>query len=454
MRRIETINETILIIILCVTRGPISLEGGSMNNQWSASATPVQNGSRLFDPFDVDTYKQAFQDFNALCIEDKKKYKGVEEYITQKTGIVCTPLNQNYKKLHEEIISRLSNPLAIEPLVIDTVFQRDLIINLLSSLENENYIKEIYKCKKKKVKNGLNTEEASILLDCLRQGHSLLQAGQKAELLAKPLIDFYAASAYAYAIIVVNSPLHKSIKTLKGSHGHTYNHKDGVIEFGGNIPSGTFLDLMASIPLAQIIDQNTKINYSLLPSLDFVQKNYVKIPLEALLSMIPELRDSYKRVDSQHCMTHQVKLDYENNNGKTIYNFFVGDGIDKPDREKLERSFNTSSIIEMQGSFKVSVKSSALPDIMPNIYHDAKGQLWYIESPIDGLVIPEICLHFLTISALCNIMRYSPHEWNMIISNRISSTSSLLIHEYISLFELKFPMLVVEMLTNYLPTLQ
>ena len=64
---------------------------------------------------------------------------------------------------------------------------------------------------------------------------------------------------------------------------------------------------------------------------------------------------------------------YEINNGKTIYNFFVGDGIDKPDREKLERSFNTSSIIEMQGSFKVSVKSSALPDIMPNIYHDASA---------------------------------------------------------------------------------
>ena len=76
------------------------------------------------------------------------------------------------------------------------------------------------------VRNGLNTGEATILLDCLkRQGRSLLQAGQKAELLAKPLIDFYAASAYAYAIIVINSPLHKSISSLKGSHGHTYNHK-------------------------------------------------------------------------------------------------------------------------------------------------------------------------------------------------------------------------------------
>lgn len=147
-------------------------------------------------------------------------------------------------------------------------------------------------------------------------------------------------------------------------------------------------------------------------------------------------------------------MDYENNNGTTTYNFFIGDGIDKPDRVKLEKCFKTDDIMEIQGSFKVSIPASALPDIMPNIYHDAKGQLWYIEALIDGLVIPEICLHFLAISVLCNIMRYSPHEWNSIISNRISSTYSLLIHEYISLFELKFPMLVIEMLTNYLPTLQ
>ena len=153
-------------------------------------------------------------------------------------------------------------------------------------------------------------------------------------------------------------------------------------------------------------------------------------------------------------MTHQIKMDYENNNGTTTYNFFIGDGIDKPDRVKLEKCFKTDDIMEIQGSFKVSIPASALPDIMPNIYHDAKGQLWYIEALIDGLVIPEICLHFLAISVLCNIMRYSPHEWNSIISNRISSTYSLLIHVYISLFELKFPMLVIEMLTNYLPTLQ
>ena len=424
-----------------------------MNIQWCVRSEPTDKGSKLFESFDLGLYTKACKAFDELSPEEKGKYKGRDYYAAKTCGLTLSPLNNNYKRMVEEIEARLSNPLDLEPLMIDTVFQKDLILNLLSSIENENYIKEIYKCKKKKVTSGLNTEEASILLDCLRQGRSLLQSGQKAELLAKPLIDFYAASAYAYAIIVINSPLHKSTNSLKGSHGHTYNHKESLVEFGGSIPTGTFLDLLASIPLAHIVWQNTKINYSLLSSVEFVQDNAVKLSLGALLSMIPELRDSYKRVDS-HCLSHQIRLDFEMNNGQSTYNFYIGDGIDKPDKSKIETCFKTSNITEIQGSFKVSIPDYALSDIMPNIFRDAKGQLWYIEAPIDGLIIPEICLHFLTISALCNIMRYSPHEWSKIISNKITSNDSLLIHEYISLFELKFPMLVIEMLTNYMPTLQ
>lgn len=424
-----------------------------MDIQWSVSSVLAANSNKLFEPFDISRYRQAIKAYDEMPPEEKRNYRGREHYVSQTSGIELSPLNNGYRRIVEEMEARFSNPLDYEPLLIDTVFQKDLIINLLSSIENENYIKEIYRSKKKKVTSGLNTEDTSILLDCIRQGRSLLQAGEKAELLAKPLIYFYAASAYAYAIIIINSPLHKSINTLKGSHGHTYNHKESTIEFGGTIPSGTFLDLIASIPLANIVWQNMKIKYSLLPSVEFVQSNYVRISLGALLSMIPELRDSYKRVDGQHCLTHQIKLSHEINSGQTTYDFYIGDGIDKPDKKKIEACFKTSNISEIQGSFKVSVPDCALRDIMPNIYRDAKGQLWYVESPIDGLVLPEICLHFLAISALCNIMRYSPHEWSKIISNKISSKYSLLIHEYISLFELKFPMLVIEMLTNYMPTL-
>lgn len=57
-------------------------------------------------------------------------------------------------------------------------------------------------------------------------------------------------------------------------------------------------------------------------------------------------------------------------------------------------------------------------------------------------------------SALCNIMRYSPHEWNNILSNKVSSEFSLLISKYLRLFELKYPMLVVQQLTNFAPVIK
>ena len=91
---------------------------------------------------------------------------------------------------------------------------------------------------------------------------------------------------------------------------------------------------------------------------------------------------------------------------------------------------------------------------MPTIYHDIHGNLWYINQLVEGFHLPEICLHFLIISALCNIMRYSPYEWNNILSNKISSDFSLLISKYLRLFELKYPMLVVQQLTEFLPTIK
>ena len=99
------------------------------------------------------------------------------------------------------------------------------------------------------------------------------------------------------------------------------------------------------------------------------------------------------------------------------------------------------------------MEADVISSIMPLIYQDVNGGLWYVESPVDGLVLPELCLHFLIISALCNIMRYSPKEWSDILFNKVSSEFSLLISRYLRLFEQKFPMLVAQHLTNYLPVL-
>lgn len=420
---------------------------------WFVNATSCINGSKLFEAYDYETFGKIQRQYVELSSVEKAKYRGAEHYATIQTGKELTPLNKNFLKLMDEVTERLKSTPPMEPLQIDTTFQNDLMLNLLTSLENEDYIKEVYKAKKLRVRSGLNTTESSIILQCFRQGRSLLQAGVKADLLAKPLIDFYAACAYAYAIIVINSPLHKSIDSLKGSHGHTYNHSDATIDFGGSIPSGTFLDLLAAIPVAHIVKNNIQINYSLVDSIDFIQTHSTKLSLDVLLSMIPELRDSYRRIDSNHKCTHKLDVDVEVVSGQIIYNFYIGDGIDRPDRSKIEKSFKTPNISENQGSYKVVISQQDIANIMPTIYQDVKGQLWYIESPVDGMVLPEFCLHYLTISALCNIMRYSPHAWGDIISNKISSKYSLLISEYIHLFERKFPILVVRHITNYLPQL-
>lgn len=124
-------------------------------------------------------------------------------------------------------------------------------------------------------------------------------------------------------------------------------------------------------------------------------------------------------------------------------------------KHKLKAAFNVddAAIRDNQGAYKVTVSSSIISRITPCIYHDLRGQLWYIESPIEGLVLPELCLHFLIISALCNIMRYSPHNWSNILTNKVSPQYSLLISKYLRLFEIKYPMLVSELITNYVPVI-
>lgn len=53
----------------------------------------------------------------------------------------------------------------------------------------------------------------------------------------------------------------------------------------------------------------------------------------------------------------------------------------------------------------------------------------------------------------CGIMRYSPHNWSNILTNKVSPQYSLLISKYLRLFEIKYPMLVSELITNYVPVI-
>ena len=429
-----------------------------MNLKWESSAEPI-SGTMLFKPFDIETYQSMSEQYDQLEKLEKKNYKGKDDYISKNGGPTLSPEEKNYKKYTDEMESVFSRGKFYNILPVDIHSDRDTLIDILTSLETENYIKTAYKEKKLRVSGELNTDTATRLTDSIRQGRSLLQAANAANMLSKPLIDFYAASAYAYATIVINSPLHKALDSLKGSHGHAYNHLTNAVEFGGKTPSGTFIDLLASIYMPQIVTEgidNSSINfrYSALPSLDFVQKHEIHISLMALLTTVTELRNQAMHIPEMRNSLHPLKIQNSAKNDTVVYQFIIGDGELKPSISTLKKIFKTEEITENSGQCVVDVTTSKIRNIMPTIYSDTRGKLWYVEPIVEGLYLPEICLHYLIISALCNIMRYSPHEWNNILSNKISSDFSLLISQYLRLFEIKYPMLVIQQLTNLAPVIK
>lgn len=59
-------------------------------------------------------------------------------------------------------------------------------------------------------------------------------------------------TAYAYAAIILNGPIRYSIDSLPGSHGVDYNPDGFKVSFGGNMPHGTFSELVYSSPTIQV----------------------------------------------------------------------------------------------------------------------------------------------------------------------------------------------------------
>ena len=137
---------------------------------WSATISPCAKGSKLFESFDMDFYNKKCAEYDALPQTEKGKYKSRDAYVVIQGGPNLTALNKAYLKLNNEIDSRLKDSSIPERLSIDLLIQQNAVLDLLSSLENENYIKDIYKEKKHRVRNGLNTADAIELMDCIRQG--------------------------------------------------------------------------------------------------------------------------------------------------------------------------------------------------------------------------------------------------------------------------------------------
>lgn len=420
------------------------------------SVQPISCTSPYFSEWDYISFenkKEALTNqWRSITPEEQKKYdNSINKYYRSELEKEPSAEEKNYSLLSKETELRLAPGSGPKLLCINNDFNNRSALDLLEIIENDKQIKEIYRFKKKNLGSsqnaGLNTIDAKKIKSCLRQGRELFESAQNGAMLIKPLIFFYSLTAYAYALILMNNPIKYRLEMLQNSHGIKYHHRNCQIDFGGEVPFGTFSDLFFSFPAIYYIDGNNQIAQDNRRSIiQFCNAKY-SISVGTLLAMIPEIRDYYSLITGENSITYPLQMSWSINGHAVNLELLVGDGKTLP--QGINDSFPDFDVSNVDGKHKIIIPRDQFKNIRAQIFPDIKGQYWYIENHVFPVVLPEICVHFLLLNALSNIMRYSPDTWGELLLNESDSNLSLLVRKYIFSFEKKFPILLIQGLTQY-----
>ncbi len=395
----------------------------------------------------------------SLSPEEKKKFNNnLKIYLKEKLQNYDNDeltRARHYSLLNNEVNKRITEQQKFNLLSINQLQIEKSLLELVENLESDQNIKNIYKLRKLNIGNsknsGIQTEEALRIKNCLRQGRELYLSGKAGSLMVKPLNFFYSITAYAYATTILNNPLRYSIDHLPGSHGIIYQRSNLQIQFGGDVPHGTFSELASSFPTFFHKDNNLQIiQNNIETNLEFFNKK-CSCSIGTLLSMIPEIREYYTLVTGRTSRAHPLLISTKSEPRNIYYEFQIGDGSKLPDKTCIQRSFNGFEISDMHGKYIIKVPTSDSEKIKASIFTDSKGLFWYIENPFFPIVLSEFCIHFLLINAFSNIMRYAPDQWGDILHNNVDSKISLITRRYISSIEDKFLFLILRNISEYFP---
>lgn len=416
-------------------------------------------------PF-IDTskdYSKILSDYSAAAkeygSERKKEEKKIaiaewmrEREIPDPKDPAFTPL-KNYHLLKSEVEKRVCNGSKLTNIEIEITDLDRSLYELSESIENARLIQDNYRLRKQCTKpdGGINLEEAAKIKHCFSQGRELYRSGTVGSLIVKPLNYFYAITAYAYGIILLNNPLRFRKDMLPGSHGINYLPDSIQIQFGGDMPRGTFSDLHTSFPQNLIKTHDLELTGSALNSICSYYEQRVTCSLGTLLSMVPEMGDFFKIATGRDSRTHPLTVKPSSQVTDPSPTFVIGNGVLKPDLDRIQRSFKDMEIEEVRGQIHIRVPAERIRDIDATIYSDIQGKLWYVDNPFEPVQIPEICLHFLILSIFSNIMRYRPDEWGGLVDNDVSANVSLAARHYFSVIERKFNCLVLRESSAFFP---
>ncbi|WPP40768.1 YaaC family protein [Paenibacillus hunanensis] len=383
---------------------------------------------------------------------EREQYKNNIKFFLQEKDIKPTDAQNNYRLIWSECEKRLQPNSAPQILEISDFNKEKAVYELLDVVENTDKIKQIYRKKKLNLSSssnaGISAESANELRSCFIQGRQLFDAGKNSPMMVKPLIYFYSFAAYVYGMVVMNNPLRYKLGMMHGSHGADYE-KFNVKFGGGPTIGGTFSDLFLSFPVINHLAQGVEILQDNRSSIKQFWNYKFNPTIGTLLSMVPELREYYNLVSKKNSRSHQLLIKRSNSPRSIEWDFLIGDGKVQPTINELQKAFPNEIIGNHSGKSAITIPDEQVSNIRAMIFSDIHGDFWFIENPLEHIVLPEICVHYLIMFAFSNIMRYKPDTWNEILTNETDSEISFLIRKYISIFEYKYPVLLTRSLTEY-----
>lgn len=407
----------------------------------------------------VDNKNNILKKWKLLTQNEQKLYKGIHDFeiingLPDLKDPALIPSKNRYLLINE-VKSRIDreDPLSLlplEPLDFD-----DATLELAESLENTVELRDLYKIRKASVGSsanaGISAEEASRLKNCFSQGRELFIAGRNGSLMVKPLNFFYALTAYAYGVIVLNNPLRYRKDMLPGSHGMAYLPTTIQAQFGGDSARGTLSDLVSSFPTHTIKIPGVSFNIDCSESIMAYYHNRFEVSLGTLLSMIPEMAEYYQLTTGRQSRCFPLEIVSASDIRSVTWEFQIGNGETRPSSEAIAQAFSGFQTSERFGKTIVTIPAVNSKNLKATIYTDLRGKLWFIENPFFPINMPEIAVHFLITSMFSNIMRYRPDEWGSVLLNEVSSNISLLTRHYFSSFQRKFLLLVLRSASRYIP---
>lgn len=414
--------------------------------------------------FDYAEFKEdrekANEEWRALGQEGQKQFRGKLKEFYESKGLVPAE-DQNFTNsknlymLDREIQARIGARSNLDFIALDDLNFPAPALELLENLENSDHIRELYKVRKRTTgderNSGISADEARRIKNCLKQGRELYLSSRSGPVMVKPLTLFYSLTAYAYSIIILNNPIRFKLDNLPGSHGMNYLPDPIRVQFGGDMPHGTFSDLVSSFPTSLVRTRESDYAQSNLNSILAFYKNRFTVSAGALLSMVPEIRDYYKIATGRDSRTHPLEVKVVTDRRTTSWELQIGDGIRRPPLGDVVQSFPNFDITERYGKTIVVIPAVDEHRAQSAIYADIRGNLWYVENPFFPVVLPEIAVHFLLTSMFSNLMRYSPDHWGEVLLNQVNTNVSLIINKYLSSFELKMPILLLRSISKFHP---